>query len=159
MAVTKILLFFDIVETESQQQIFNEVVNDGAEDVVPKATRTVDYVIDWVRGHLGTLGKAFAALAFLSASLGVILMTIHFTFSIIYKWLSLPLQDPESQLGAGLAGTVVMAVGIRYYWSWSDIFVGICVAALLGGCIVSGSYKLYSLQVLQVCPQVNLSAG
>lgn len=141
VAITKILLFFDFVETESEPT-FNEVVYDVEEDFVLKATRIVGYAIDWVRGLLETPGKAFLLFGILSAFLWQILIMMNIAFGIIYKWLSLSLQSPESQLGAGLGGTVLMALGIHYYWPWSAIIVGICIGALLGGCFFSGFYKL-----------------
>ena len=97
---------------------------------------------DLVRGLSEKPRIAVALAVILYVLLWGVLNMIDFSLGTMYKWLTLALQSPESQLGAGLGGTVGVVIGITYSWPWTAVILGIGVGALLGGCFCSGSYKL-----------------
>lgn len=104
--------------------------------------RMLGNAIDLVRGLPETPRIAVILTVIFYVLLWGVLDMLDFAFGTIYEWLALPLKSPESQLGAGLGGTVGVAVGIGYNWPWSAVIVGMGIGALLGGCICSGGYKL-----------------
>lgn len=62
-------------------------------------------------------------------------------FGMIHHWL---LHSPASQFGAGLGGTIGLAVGILYHGPWIAVTVGVGLGGLLGGCTCNGIYTMIS---------------
>ena len=56
---------------------------------------------------------------------------ILFDFGMLYRWVSLALNSPGLQIGAGLGGTIGLVVGI-FFGPWGAA-AGIGAGALLGG--------------------------
>lgn len=67
---------------------------------------------------------------------------IIFAFGKMYKLASVALQNPASQLGAALCGTVGLVIGMVGYGSWAAVTFGLVAGALLGAVGIHGIYSI-----------------
>ena len=64
---------------------------------------------------------------------------ILFAFGVVYSWVSLALQGPGAQIGAGVGGVIGAAGFVFGPWSGA---AGVATGGVLGGLIGSGIYNL-----------------
>ena len=67
---------------------------------------------------------------------------ILLAFGVIYRWVSLALHSPGSQLGAGLGGTIGLGAGV-FFGPWGAA-AGMGAGVILGGLIGSGIYNMFA---------------
>jgi len=65
---------------------------------------------------------------------------ILFDFGVIYRWVSLALHSPGSQLGAGLGGAIGLGAGV-FFGPWGAA-AGMGAGLVLGGLIGNGIYNM-----------------
>jgi len=70
-----------------------------------------------------------------------VIKMILLAFGVIYRWVSLALHSPGSQLGAGLGGTIGLGAGV-FFGPWGAAG-GMGAGAVLGGLIGSGIYNMF----------------
>ena len=69
-----------------------------------------------------------------------VIKMILVAFGVIYRWVSLALHSPGSQLGAGLGGTIGLGAGF-FFGPWGAA-AGMGAGAALGGLIGNGIYNM-----------------
>ena len=69
-----------------------------------------------------------------------VIKMILVAFGVIYRWVSLALHSPGSQLGAGLGGTIGLGAGF-FFGPWGAA-AGMGAGAALGGLIGNGIYNI-----------------
>ena len=69
-----------------------------------------------------------------------VIKMILVAFGVIYRWVSLALLSPGSQLGAGLGGTIGLGAGV-FFGPWGAA-AGMGAGVVLGGLIGNGIYNM-----------------